>query len=136
MRAKKLAACFAALVVGAGCVKTVSDTKQPIVWPTLALFKDKFESRYERSVDQVYAASVHVVRFNGTIVRETVINPGPAQAKTIEGKVNGRNVWVRVEAVDPKITSVKVQVRTKIGGTDLTLTQELQKQIAIKLVSG
>ena len=55
--------------------------------------------------------------------------------KTIEAKVNGRNVWVRVQAVDPKVTSVKVQVRTSGGGTDQSLTQELQKQIAIKLAT-
>ncbi len=103
--------------------------------PALALFKDKFESRYERSVDQVYRAAVDAVRANGTISRENVISSGPNQVKTIEGKINKRDVWVRVEPVDPSVTSVKVQVRTRVGGTDLTLAQELQKQIAINLVS-
>ena len=76
-----------------------------------------------------------MVKFNGAIDRESILNPGPNQAKTIEGKVNGRKVWVRVDAVDAKVTSVFVQVRTKAGGTDLQLTQELQKQIAIKLAT-
>jgi hypothetical protein len=40
-----------------------------------------------------------------------------------------------VEPVDPVVTSVKVQVRSKGGGTDLTLTQEIQKQIAIELAT-
>ena len=53
----------------------------------------------------------------------------------MEAKVNGRNVWVRVEPVDTKITSVIVQVRTKGGGADLQLTQELQKQIAVQLAT-
>ena len=37
--------------------------------------------------------------------------------------------------MDPKITSVTVQVRTSGGGTDLDLTQQLQNEIAIKLAS-
>jgi hypothetical protein len=37
--------------------------------------------------------------------------------------------------VDSEITSVKVQVRTSGGGTDLDLTQQLQNEIGIKLAS-
>jgi len=54
--------------------------------------------------------------------------------KTCEGKVNQRSVWVRVEQIDPKISSVRVQTRTKGGGTDADLAHELEKQIALKLV--
>jgi len=79
---------------------------------------------------------VEVIKSNGTITRETTIKPGPSQIRAIEGKVSERNVWVSVQAVDPAVTSVTVQVRTSGGGTDLTLTQELQKQIAIKLAAG
>ena len=86
-------------------------------------------------MDQVYSASVDVVKLNGTVARESIISPGTNQVRSIEGKVNGRNVWVRVEAVDPNVTSVKVQVRSTTGGTDLDLTQELQKQIAIQLAT-
>ena len=131
MKTKMLVVLLGGLVLVAGCVKTVND-RHAFAW---SLGKDKFEGRYERPVDQVYAAAVEVVKFNGAIARESIINPGPNQVRTIEGKVNGRNVWVRVEAVDPKVTSVIVQVRTKGGGTDLELTQELQKQIAIKLAT-
>ena len=127
-----LLALLGGLVVVAGCVSTVDDTHTAAV----PLVRDKFEGRYERTPDQVYAAAVEVVKFNGTVTRETIINPGPNQVKTIEGKVNGRSVWVRVQAVDPKVTSVTVQVRTKVGGSDLDLTQELQKQIAVKLAAG
>ncbi len=135
MKAQKLAALAGIFVLAAGCVKTVNDTKEPVLSPALALFKDKFESRYERSVGQVYRAAADAVRANGTISRENVISSGPNQVKTIEGKINKRDVWVRVEPVDPSVTSVKVQVRTRVGGTDLTLAQELQKQIAINLVA-
>lgn len=126
-----LMALLGGLVLVAGCVNTVNDRHAFALSPG----KDKFESRYKRTVDQVYTAAVEVVKYNGTLSRESVLNPGPNQVKTIEAKVNGRNVWVRVEPVDPEVTSVKVQVRTSGGGTDLDLTQELQKQIAVKLAS-
>jgi hypothetical protein len=135
MQTKCLVVMFGVALLAAGCVKTVSDTNKPVVYPALALFKDKFESRYERPVDQVYAAALEVIKANGTISRDSIINPGPNQVKCLEAKVGDRYVYVRVEAVDPKITSVKVQVRTKLGGTDLTLTQQLQGQIGIKLAS-
>jgi hypothetical protein len=116
-------------VVAVGCVKTVNDRRTGAV----PLVKDKFEGRYERSMDQVYKASVDVMNSMGTVARETIINPGTNQVKAIEGKVNERHVWVRVEAVDPKVTSVTVQARTSAGGTDLPLTHEIEKQIALKL---
>lgn len=131
MKTKISVVLLGALVLVAGCVKTVNDRHAFALTPG----KDKFESRYERSVDQVYAAAVDVVKQNGVIARESIISPGTNSVRSIEAKVNSRKVWVRVEAVDPKVTSVKVQVRTPGGGTDLDLTQELQKQIAIALAS-
>jgi hypothetical protein len=130
MKTKISLVLLGALVLAAGCAHTVDDRSTFAMAPG----KDKFEGRYERPVDQVYAAAVEVVKRNGTIARESIISPGTNQVRTIEGKVNTRNVWVRVEAVDPKVTSVMVQVRGTGGGTDQDLTQELQKQIAIELV--
>jgi copper(I)-binding protein len=130
MKTKTYVALLGALVLVAGCVHTVNDRH------TFALSTktDKFEGRYERSVDQVYAAAVEVMKSNGTISRETILNPGPNQARAIQAKVNTRDVWVRVEPVDQKVTAVTVQVRNK-AGTDQQLTQELQKQIAINLAT-
>jgi hypothetical protein len=54
--------------------------------------------------------------------------------KTVEGKVNQRTVWVRIEAIDPKVTAVTVQTRTPGGGSDIDLAHEIEKQIALKLV--
>ena len=132
MKTKMLVVLLGGLVLVSGCVSTVNERHAFALVPG----KDQFESRYERTPDQVYAAALEVVKFNGTVTRESTVNPGPNQLKTIEAKVNGRNVWVRVEAVDPKVTSVTVQVRTKGGGTDLDLTQQLQNQIGVKLASG
>ena len=131
MKTKMLVALLGGLMLLVGCVSTVNDRHAFALSPG----KDQFENRYERTVDQVYAAAVQVVKFNGTIERESVILPGPNAVKTIEGKVNERSVWVRVAPVDAKITSVTVQVRTKGGGTDQDLTQQLANQIGIKLAS-
>ena len=64
-------------------------------------------------MDQVYAAAVEVIKSNGTISRESILNPGPNQVRAIEGEGERPERWVRVQAVDPKVTSVTVQVRTK-----------------------
>jgi len=131
MRIKMLMVLLGGLVLVAGCVGTVNDRHAFAVSPG----KDKFESRYKRPVNQVYDVAVEVVKLNGTISRESTINPGTNQVRAIEAKVNSRKVWVRVEAVDSEVTSVKEQVRTSGGGTDLDLTQQLQNQIGIKLAS-
>jgi hypothetical protein len=131
MNTKLLVILLGGIVLVSGCVKTVNDRHAFAVSPT----KDKFESRYERTPDQVYAAALDAVKFNCTVTRESIINPGTNQVRAIEAKANGRNVWVRVQEVDPKVTAVTVQVRTPGGGTDLALTSQLQTQIGIKLAS-
>ena len=113
-----------------GCVETVSDKKTN--WVPV---KDTIEGRYERSVDQVHAAAVEVIKFDGTLVSESIMHSETNLVKTVEGRINQRNVWVRVEQVDPKVTSVKVQTRTPSGGTDLDLAHQVEKEIALKLVS-
>jgi len=129
MKTKIFAVILGTLVVAAGCISTVNDRKTSGV----PFVKDKLEGRYKRSMDQVYGASVEVVRRLGTIGRESIIDPGTNQVKTIEGRVNERKVWVRVQAVDPEVTSVTVQARTSGGGSDLPLTHEIEKQIALTL---
>jgi hypothetical protein len=51
------------------------------------------------------------------------------------GKVNQRNVWIRVEPVDPKVTEVTVEARTRAGLRDQDLVHELEKEIALQLQS-
>jgi hypothetical protein len=109
--------------------KTVNDTN---TW--YPPFSDKARARYERSVDQVYDAAKAVLSYQGTVSRETTLLGGTNAVRCLQGKVNQRTVWIRVEAVDPTVTAVTVQARTKAGGTDQTLTHELDKQIALKLV--
>jgi hypothetical protein len=131
MKTKMLVVLFGGLVLVAGCVSTVNDRHAFALSPG----NDQFENRYKRSVDQVYAAALDVIKANGTVSRETVLNPGTKPVKAIEAKVNGRNVWVRVEPVDGEVTAVTVQVRTSVG-KDQYLTQYLQNQIGVKLAGG
>jgi hypothetical protein len=113
-----------------GCVDTVSGGKTGAV----PFVQDQLEGRYERPLDTVYAAAKEVISFNGTLVKESVLHTETNEVKTVEGKVNQRDVWVRVDAKDPKVTGVAVQVRTPNGGADLPLAHELEKQISLKLV--
>jgi len=96
--------------------------------------KDRVQGRYERPVEEVFAAAKEVIKFNGTLVNESTLHTTTNTVRALEGKVNQRNVWVRVEDIDPKVSGVTVQVRTKAGGKDTDLTHELEKQIALKLV--
>src|ERR1043166_6102098 len=130
MKRKIFTVLSAVILVGAGCVSTVNERTSP----GLPFVKDRVEGRYERSVDQVFNASKQVLSTNGVLVREGVLYNQTNEVKTVEGKVNQRSVWVRIEGIEPKVTAVTVQTRTPGGGADLDLAHELEKQIALKLV--
>jgi len=128
MKTKCFAAMVGVAVVLAGCVSSLDGRKHAGV----PFLKDTIEGRYERTPDQVYAAARRVIEFNGTLVNETTIH-GTNVIRVLEGKVNQRSVWARVEPVDARVTSVQVQVRTPGGGKDADLAHELEKQIALQL---
>ncbi len=119
------------MVLAAGCVDTVSGRKAGgVPW-----IKDRVEGHYERPLIQVFDAAKEVVKFNGALINESILHTETNEVRTVEGKVNQRSVWIRVEAVDTKVTGVVVQTRTPGGGSDIDLAHELEKQIALKLVS-
>ncbi len=122
----------ATLLLVVGCVSTVNERTTPGV----PFVKDKVEGRYERPVEEVFTAAKDVVRSLGTLVNEaTLYNPtNNIAVKTVQGKVNQRSVWVRVQPVDTSVTAVTVQTRTQGGGSDLDLAHEIEKRIALKLV--
>jgi hypothetical protein len=130
MNKKIFVALLGGIVLVAGCVDTVSGRKTAGV----PFIKDSVEGHYERPLNQVYEAAKDVVKFNGTLISESTLHTETNEVKTVEGKVNQRTVWVRVEAMD-KVTGVVVQTRTKGGATDIDLAHELEKQIALKLVT-
>jgi len=95
MKKQFYAALVGAVIVTAGCVSTVSDTHSAAVtWST-----DKINARYERSLDQVYAAAVTVIKNNGVVLTEYIPHDSTNSVRALSAKVNNRNVWVRVEAV-------------------------------------
>jgi hypothetical protein len=89
--------------------------------------KDRFESRYERPAEQVFKAAKDVLAFNGTLTSENTI------AKTLMAKVDTNTIWVKVDEVEPNITRVVVQARSKGGFSNQDLASEIDKQIALQL---
>ncbi len=130
MKTKIFVALLGVSLLAVGCVKKVSGGSTA----AMSMGKDKVTGYYERSVDQVYTAAKEVVKFNGTLINESLVHNQTNDVRTVQGKVNLRNVWIRVEDLDPKTTAVVVQARTTGGGTDIDLAHELEKQIALKLV--
>jgi len=129
MKTQFLVAFVGAALLVAGCHST-QDNRHHAGVPWI---KDKLESKYERPPEQVFGAAREVVKFNGAVLEESNLLGGTNAVRVLRGKVNERTVWVRVEPVDAKVTSVVVQVRTKAGGKDTDLMAELSKQIALQL---
>ena len=130
MKTKIFAVLAGIAMVGAGCVGTVSGTKTAALVPN----RDQVQGRYQRSIDQVYQAAVQVVQTDGVLVKEFIPHDTTNTVRSLQAKVNQRNVWIRVAAESPQITAVTVQARTKVGG-DVDLAHELEKEIALKLSS-
>ncbi len=122
----------AAAVVAVGCVQTVSDTDSFSFTPAA---RDTVSGRYNRSVDQVYQAAKQVINANGVLLTEYVPHSYTNEVRSMSGRVGDRKVWIRVGEIDPKITQVDVEARTKIGRVDLDLVHELEKEIALKLAA-
>lgn len=120
-----------AIIAITGCVSTVSGTHSPAV----SFGQDSLSGRYERTLDQVYGASVQVVRNDGTLITEYIPHDTTNTVRALYGKVNDVNVWVRVEAIDPNtpVTEVTVQARSKWGVKDIDLAHELEKEIGLQL---
>jgi hypothetical protein len=130
MRTKILWALAAVLMLVIGCVRTVDDRKTA----GMPFGKDKVEGKYERPVDQLFQAAKDVVTANGVLVNEETMYNQTHPVKTVHGRINQREVWIRIEGVDSKLTAVVVQARTSGGGADVYLAHEVEKQIALKLV--
>jgi hypothetical protein len=120
-----------ALIVATGCVSTVDDTHAfAMSWNT-----DTVSGRYARSLDEVYNASIVVIQHNGVLLNELIPHDSTNAVRSLEGRVNDKKVWIRVEAVDPRTSQVDVQARSKWGTTDVDLVHELEKEIALQLAT-
>jgi hypothetical protein len=132
MKVKVFAALVGLALVTGGCVKTVSDTHTAAI----SFARDRVEGRYQRSIDQVYQAAFTVIGRNGVVVTEYIPHDTSGNVRSLQGKVDQCNVWVRVSSDDdPKTTSIIVQARTKWGNSNIELAHELEKEIALQLQS-
>jgi hypothetical protein len=129
MKMKFFAILAGAALVATGCVKTVSDSHSvAVTWST-----DQISARYQRSIEQVYQAAVTVIQNNGVVLSEYIPHDTTNSVRALTGKVNQRNVWVRVEAVDSSITQLTVQSRSSWGVSDVALSSQLVTEIALQL---
>jgi len=113
----------------AGCVTTVSDTKVA----GNPMGRDAVAGRYQRPVDEVYRAAIQVINNDGTLLTEYIPHDTTNTVRAFMGRVNQNKVWMRVEAVDPQITQITVEARTKWGNQDLDMAHELEKEVALQL---
>jgi hypothetical protein len=129
MKMKFFAILAGAALVATGCVKTVSDShSMAVTWST-----DQITQRYQRSIEQVYQAAVTVVQNNGVVLSEYIPHDTTNSVRALTGKVNQRNVWVRVEGIDSSITQLTVQSRSSWGVSDVALSSQLVTEIALQL---
>jgi hypothetical protein len=130
----KFLAAFAGMgmvLLAAGCIHTVSGTRTT----AMSFGEDRFSGRYERTPDQVYQASVAVLNNNGVLITEYIPHDTTNNMRSMYGKVNDRKVWINVSPLDPRVTQVTVQARTRAGFRDQDLVHELEKEIALQLQS-
>jgi Protein of unknown function (DUF3568) len=128
----KIFAAFASVgmaLATAGCVGTVSGT-----YTSGFHTPDKTVSRYQRSVDEVYAAAIAVINNNGVLITEFIPHDTTNTVRALQAKVDKEDIYIRVEAVDPTVTQVTIQARTNVGG-DVQEAQELDKEILLKLAN-
>lgn len=119
----------ALVVVLTGCVSTVTEEKAAGV----KLSPDQLENRYEVPLNQAFEAAKRALAAYGKVTRESNLLQSTNQVRALEGTANGRDVWVRVEALDTRLTSVKVQARSTWAGSDVQTAHELATRIALEL---
>jgi hypothetical protein len=127
---KQTFAVLAGLALGVvGCVSNVTQPNPG----TLPAYRDRIERRFDRPLNTVFEASKRALTSYGNITGESAFSTSTNQVRTLTGSVNQTKVWMRIEGVTPSATLVTVQTRAALGGTDLTMAQELENRIALEL---
>jgi len=126
---------FLALLIGltmialVGCVNTVSEQKTAGV----KLSADKLENRYEVTVDQAFDAAKRALAGYGMVTRESNLLTSTNKVRALEGNANGSDVWIRIEALEPRLTSVIVQARSTWQGSDMQTAHDVATRITLEL---
>ena len=113
-----------------GCVSTVDDQKTA----GLYLSRDKVQGNYKFPLNDVFEASKKALQSLGQLTRESTLLENTNQVRTLEGRVQSTDVWIRVEVVSPQVTAVTVQARSTWIGSNVPVAHEVEKQIALNLV--
>ena len=132
MKIKLLAllGCVVVTLGATGCYKKVSGGARFGV----PFARDEVYGLYEKPVETVYTAAVQVITEKGAVNSESSIRENATNTvRTIVGRVDQRNIYIRVEPQDVSLTLIKVQARTSAGGTDLPLAHTLEKEIALRM---
>ena len=114
----------AALAIG--CFTTVDGNLKTGV----PFVNDKKTSRYQRPAEQVWSASKTVLSQMGKLTGENTLG------KTLTATVDTRTAYVKIVEIDPHVSEVTVQVRTRARGADSDLAAEIDKRIALQLAVG
>ncbi len=114
----------------AGCVGTVDGEKTA----GLYLSRDKVSGNYKFPLNTVFEASKKALQSLGEMTRESTLLENTNQVRTLEGKVQSTDVWIRVEVISPQVTAVTVQARSTWVGSNVPVAHEVEKQIALNLV--
>lgn len=75
----------------------------------------------------IFEAAKEVLAHNGTLTGENTIS------NTLTAQIDTRRVVVSVDEVEPGVSRVIIEARTKASLPDLDLAAELDKQIALRL---
>jgi len=116
-------------IIATGCVSTVTDSKTFAV----SYGKDSVSGRYRLPVNTVYDAAKTVISADGVLLTEFIPHDYTNAVLSLQGRVNDCKVWIRVEQVDPKVSQVDVQARSRYGRVDLELVHQIEKEIALQL---
>ena len=118
-RVLSLVALAATLIFASGCYSTQEGRLRAGV----PLTKDKITSRYEAPMARIHDAAVAVLKKNGALSNDDSVT------RVVRGIIDSRNVWIKFDDSEPKITKVTIQVRTPGGVADLDLASEIDKQM-------
>jgi hypothetical protein len=120
-----------AIMVVTGCVRTLDDSHTGAIW----FGRDKFDERFPRSVEQVYAAASAVVTRDGALLSEDIPHDTTNETLCLQARVNNCDVWIKVESVSrgPEVTALVVQARTQHETGNEVLANQLDTEIAIEL---
>lgn len=115
-------ALFSLGLLVSGCVSTPTGHSKAGV----PFLKDTLTSRYQRSVEQVVAATRFVLSHKGKLSVDNSID------NSFQAKADECDVWVKITKVDAKTTEVIVKVRKGLGA-NIALASEIDKEIALQL---